>query len=183
MWIFIVGWKSLFWWFQANLACWCWDSMWKKVYKRLNPWINLMKLRPSDHCGWRSLQNSSQQELSSFKLLEIYFYPGPPGRAGENIFSICVSLIGILRVGIAKHHAVEVVSKYQPLKLNSERALTPAVHWHIRLADTVCLMSYDISYVLWLMSYLMSHDLCLTSHLMSDVICSYGFGLCLAFTT
>ena len=137
MWIFIVGWKSLFWWFQANLACWCWDSMWKKVYKRLNPWINLMKLRPSDHCGWRSLQNSSQQELSSFKLLEIYFYPGPPGRAGENIFSICVSLIGILRVGIAKHHAVEVVSKSQPLKLNSERALTPAVHWHIRLADTV----------------------------------------------
>ena len=97
-----------------------------------------MKSRPSDHCGWRSLQNSSQQELSSFKLLEIYFYPGPPGRAGENIFSICVSLIGILRVGIAKHHAVEVVSKSQPLKLNSERALTPTVHWHIRLADTVC---------------------------------------------
>ena len=75
--------------------------------------------------------------MSSFKLLEIYFYPGPPGRAGENIFSICVSLIGILRVGIAKHHAVEVVSKSQPLKLNSERALTPTVHWHIRLADTV----------------------------------------------
>ena len=98
-----------------------------------------MKSRPSDHCGWRSLQNSSQQELSSFKLLEMYFYPGPPGRAGENIFSICVSLIGILRVGIAKHHAVEVVSKSQPLKLNSERALTPTVCWQIQLADTVCM--------------------------------------------
>ena len=59
------------------------------------------------------------------------------GRAGENIFLICVSLIGILRVGIAKHHAVEVVSKSQPLKLNSERALTPAVCWQIRLADSV----------------------------------------------
>ena len=59
------------------------------------------------------------------------------GRAGENIFLICVFLIGILRFSIAKHHAVEVVSKSQPLKLNSERALTPTVHWHIRLADTV----------------------------------------------
>ena len=75
--------------------------------------------------------------MSSFKLLEIYFYPGPPGRAGENIFSTCVSLIRILRVGIAKHHAVEVVSKSQPLKLNSERALTPAVHWQIQTAGTV----------------------------------------------
>ena len=67
------------------------------------------------------------------------------GRAGENIFSICVSLIGILRVGIAKHHAVEVVSKSQPLKLNSERALTPTVHWHIRLADTVCMVLMAIA--------------------------------------
>ena len=49
--------------------------------------------------------------------------------------------------------------------------------------EYLCLMSYDISYVLWLMSYLMSHDLCLTSHLMSDVICPHGFGLCLAFRT
>ena len=137
MWIFIVGWKSLFWWFQANLACWCWDSMWKKVYKRLNPWINLMKLRPSDHCGWRSLQNSSQQELSSFKLLEIYFYPGPPGRAGENIFSICVSLMKNPGGVIAEQHTLEAVSKSQPLKHNGERALTPAVHCQIRPAITV----------------------------------------------
>ena len=43
----------------------------------------------------------------------------------------------ILRCDIAKHHALEVVSKSQPLKLNSERALTPAVCWQIRLADTV----------------------------------------------
>ena len=47
--------------------------------------------------------------------------------------------------------------------------------------EYLCLMSYDISYVLCLMSYLMSYDLCLMSHLMSDVICSHGFGLCLAF--
>ena len=43
--------------------------------------------------------------------------------------------------GIANHHAFELVSKSQPLKLNNERALTPAVHWHIRLADTVHIMS------------------------------------------
>ena len=42
----------------------------------------------------------------------------------------------ILRGGIAKHHALEVVSKSQPLKLNSERALTPAICWQIRLVDT-----------------------------------------------
>jgi hypothetical protein len=45
--------------------------------------------------------------------------------------------MGILRGGIAKHHAVKVVSKSQPLKLNSERALTPAVYWQIQLANTV----------------------------------------------
>ena len=52
--------------------------------------------------------------------------------------------------------------------------------------EYLCLMIYDISYVLWLMSYLMSYDLCLMSHLMmSDVTCShgFGFGLCLAFRT
>ena len=50
--------------------------------------------------------------------------------------------------------------------------------------EYLCLMFYDISYVLWLMSYLMSYDLCLMSHLMmSDVTCSHGFGLCLAFRT
>ena len=49
--------------------------------------------------------------------------------------------------------------------------------------EYLCLISYDISYVLCLMIYLMSYDLCLMSHLMSDVICSDGFGLCLAFRT
>ena len=50
--------------------------------------------------------------------------------------------------------------------------------------EYLCLMFYDISYVLWLMSYLMSYDLCLMSHLMmSDITCSHGFGLCLAFRT
>ena len=49
--------------------------------------------------------------------------------------------------------------------------------------EYLCLISYDISYVLCLMIYLMSYDLCLMSHLMSYVICSGGFGLCLAFRT
>ena len=57
-------------------------------------------------------------------LLNFYEYIFIPG---------CVPLMEILRSGIAKHHALEVVSKSQPLKLNSERALTPAVCWQIRL--------------------------------------------------
>ena len=32
--------------------------------------------------------------------------------------------------------ALEVVYNFQPLEINSERALTLAVHWQSRLADT-----------------------------------------------
>ena len=59
------------------------------------------------------------------------------GRAGEIIFSICVSLMKNLGGAIAGHHTLEVVSKSQPLKHNGERALTPAVHCQIRPATTV----------------------------------------------
>ena len=83
------------------------------------------------------MQNSSQQEFSSFKLLEICFYPGLPRPAGEIIFSICVSLMKNPGGGIAEHHTLEAVSESQPLKHNGERALTPAVHCQIRPAITV----------------------------------------------
>ena len=62
---------------------------------------------------------------------------GSPGRAGEMICSICVSLMKNPAGVIAKHHTLEAVSKSQPLKHNGERALTPAVHCQIRPAITV----------------------------------------------
>ena len=62
--------------------------------------------------------------------------PGPR-RAGEIIFSICVSLMKNPGGGIAEHHTLEAVSKSQPLKHNGERALTPAVHCQIRPVGTV----------------------------------------------
>ena len=70
-----------------------------------------------------------------------YFYLGPPRPAGENNSLICVSLIKNPGGSIANHHALELVSKSQPLKVNSERALTPAVHRQIRLAVTVYFVS------------------------------------------
>jgi hypothetical protein len=85
----------------------------------------------------KALQNSSQQEFSSFKLLEIHFYPGSPGRASEIVCSICVSLMENLGGDIAERHTLEEVFKSQPLKHNGERALTPAAHCQIRLAGTV----------------------------------------------
>ena len=66
-----------------------------------------------------------------------YFYLGRPGGTGSDSFQINNYLNQNPGGGIANHHAFELVSKSQPLKLNNERALTPAVHWHIRLADTV----------------------------------------------
>ena len=42
-----------------------------------------------------------------------------------------------LRGGIAQPHALEVLSTFQPLKSNSERALTPAIHSQSRFAATV----------------------------------------------
>ena len=102
--------------------------------------------------------------FSSFKLLEIYFYPGSPGRAGEIIFLICVSLMKNPGGGIAEHHTLEAVSKSQPLKHNGERALTPAVHCQIRPAITVCdreffttsctIITVEIT-VKWLIQYAM----------------------------
>ena len=57
----------------------------------MKPWANLIKGRLGDHCGWKTLQNSSQQEFSSFKLLEIYFYPGSPGSGRRNyFFNLCL---------------------------------------------------------------------------------------------
>ena len=50
--------------------------------------------------------------------MEIYFYPGSPGRAGEIIFLICVCLMKNLGGGIAEHPTLEAVSKSQPLKHN-----------------------------------------------------------------
>ena len=72
-----------------------------------------------------------------------------------------------------------------PASFRVERFFKAPTGYPKKWLEYLCLMSYDISYVLWLMSYLilMSYDLCLMSHLMSDVICSHGFGLCLAFRT
>ena len=72
------------------------------------------------------MQNSSQQEFSSFKLLEICSYPISDW-AGEIIFSICVSLMKNPGGRITEFHTLEVVSKSQPLKHNGERAMTPAI--------------------------------------------------------
>ena len=66
-----------------------------------------------------------------------YFYLGRPGGTGSDSFQINNYLNQNLRGGIGKPRVLEVVSNFQPLKVNSERALTPAVHWQSRLADTV----------------------------------------------
>ena len=102
----------------------------------MKPWANLIKGRLGDHCAWRTLQNSSHQEFSSFKLLEMYFSRvALSGR--RNYFSICVSLMKNPGGVIAEQHTLEAVSKSQPLKHNGERALTRAIHCQIRPAITV----------------------------------------------
>ena len=57
-------------------------------------------------------------------LLNFWKHIFIPGRAGEIIFSICVTLMKNPGGGIAELHALEAVSKSQPLKHNGERALT-----------------------------------------------------------
>ena len=82
----------------------------------------------------RFSSKTQQQEFSFFKLLEIYFYPGSSQRKH---FSVCVSLMRTPGGCIAEDHTLKAVPKSQPLKHNGEQALTPVVHWQVRLACTV----------------------------------------------
>ena len=61
---------------------------------------------------------------------------GARARCGKT-FKSCVSLMKNPGGVLAEHHALNAVSKSQPLKHNGERALTRAVHWQIRPAVTV----------------------------------------------
>ena len=70
-------------------------------------------------------------------LLNFWKFIFIPGRAGEIIISICVSLMRNPGGVIAEHHTLEAVFKSQPLRHNGERALTPATHCQIRPAITV----------------------------------------------
>ena len=70
--------------------------------------------------------------------LSCYFYLGRPGGTRSDSFQINNHLNQNLRGGIiAQPRALEVVSTFQPLKFNSERALTPAIHWQSRFVGTV----------------------------------------------
>jgi hypothetical protein len=68
----------------------------------------------------RTHHNKNLALLNFWKLI---FISGHPGRAGEIIFSICVSSMKNPGGGIAEHHTLKAVSKSQPPKHNGERAL------------------------------------------------------------
>ena len=96
---------------------------------QVGPWLAHGSLRYSDI--------SILGEESTFGVCRAIFYLGRPGGTRSDSFQINNHLNQNLRGCIAQPCALEVVSTFQPLKINSERALTPATHWQSRLAATV----------------------------------------------
>ena len=58
----------------------------KNVWKLMKPWANLIKGKLGDHWEWFLLQNSSQQEVSSLKLLENIFLSRVARSGRRNLF-------------------------------------------------------------------------------------------------